>query len=116
MTIHIKTPCASAALRYFGATGITWNARTKENVWEGSLRRARFSVRSRFSKLSKSETTVGAARGKIRQIAEREPNIRGFIARVKGHVLVIDLEGNTVVDTDPRKADRRKLLGLVAII
>lgn len=116
MATLIKTPCASAALAYFGVTGTTWNERTKRNVWPETLRRAGYSVRSRKSKLSKSESTVGAARAKIAAVAAAEPEIRAFIVRVSGHVLVIDREGNTVVDTDPRKADRRQIVGIFAII
>jgi hypothetical protein len=35
---------------------------------------------------------------------------------VDGHVLVIGRDGQTLVDTDPRKNDRRKLKGLVAVM
>ena len=115
MATLIKTPCASATLNYFGVTGTTWNERTGQNVWEGTLRRAGFSVRSRASKLTKREKTVGAARAKVAQIAADELQIVAFVARVPGHVLVLDRDGQTVVDTDPRTNDRRRLTGLVAV-
>ena len=115
MTIQIKTPCASAALAFFGVVGVTFNTRTNKNVWENTLRRAGFSVRSRFSQLTKKEQTVGASRKKMVKIAENEPTIKAFIVRVERHVLVVDRNGNTIVDTDDRVRDRRKVLGLVAV-
>jgi hypothetical protein len=114
MTVLVKTPCASATLNFFGVTGTTWNDRTGKNVWDNTLRRNGFAVRSRLSALG-SATTVGAARPKIRKIAAKDKDIIAFVARVDGHVLVIDRDGNTVVDTDPRKKDKRKMFGFVAV-
>jgi len=115
-TIHHQTPCASAVLKFFNVKGVTYNARTKTNVWDNTLRRAGFSIRSRMSMLRKKEGTVGAARKRIKEIADNEPNIIAFIVRVQGHILVLDTEGKTVVDTAPRKKDKRKILKLVAVI
>jgi hypothetical protein len=116
MATLIKTPCASATLAYFGVTGTTWNERTQRNVWDDTLRRNGYAVRSRASKLSRKESTVGAARGKLASVAAAEPEILAFVARVDGHVLVIDRNGETVVDTDPRKRDKRKLRGVFAVM
>lgn len=114
--VHHHTPCASAVLSFFGVKGVTWNDRTKKNVWDNTLRRNGFAVRSRFSKLSANEKTVGSARSKIAKIAAEEPNIIAFIVRVKGHVFIINREGKTVVDTSSRKRDKRELRGLWAIM
>ena len=116
MTTLISTPCATATLNFFGVSGVTWNERTKQNVWDNTLRRAGYAVRSRASKLGKRESTVGAARQKIADIAQGEPEIIAFVARVDGHVLVLGRDGQTIVDTDPRKNDRRKLRGLFAVM
>ena len=116
MPVLEATTCASAALAFFDVAGTTWNERTRKNVWPDTLRRAGYAVRSRASKLSKREQSVGAARGKIAAIAAAEPAIIAFVARVDGHVLVISREGKTIVDTDPRKADRRKIKGIFAIM
>jgi len=116
MKTLISTPCATATLNFFGVQGVTWNNRTKQNVWADTLRRAGYSVRSRASKLSKKTATVGAARKKIAEIAAGEPDIIAFVARVKGHILVVGRDGQTLVDTDDRKNDRRKLVGLVAVM
>ena len=114
MAVLLSTPCASAALRYFGVEGVTYNNRTKRNVWMDTLRRAGFSVRSRASKLPRN-ATVGGIRQKVAAIAAAEPTAIAFIVRVDGHVLVLDRYGSTVVDTAPRKADRRKVLGIFAV-
>ena len=113
--VLISTPCASAVLAYFGVRGTTWNERTKTNVWENTMRRAGFSVRSRFSQLTKKETTVARARAKIASMAAQDVTILAFVVRVPQHVLVVDRAGNTIVDTDPRKADRRRITGICAI-
>ena len=111
-----KTPCASATLAFFGVEGTTWNNRTSKNVWDNTLRRAGYSVRSRMSKLSKKEGTVGAARGKLAAVAESEAEIIAFVVRVEGHVLVVGRDGQTLVDTDPRSQDRRKVKGVLAVM
>ena len=116
MSIIQKTPCASATLAYFGVTGATWNDRTQKNVWDNTLRRAGYSVRSRMSKLSAKEKSVAGARNKLAAVAADEPSIRAFVVRVEGHVLVLNRDGETVVDTDPRKADRRKVKGVFAVM
>ena len=69
--------------------------------------RTRFTVRSRLSKLGKGKS-VGAVRAKMIKMAQEERAL-GFILRVDGHVLFVDHNGKTVVDTDPRKRDRRKI-------
>jgi hypothetical protein len=110
-----KTPCASAVLSYFGASGATYNNRTHKNVWNNTLRRAGFGVRSRMSKLGKAQS-VGAARSVIKKISKSDPQIIAFICRVNGHVMVIDRDGQTIVDTASRKRDCRKVIGLWAVI
>jgi hypothetical protein len=114
MKTLVKTPCATAALNFFGVQGTTWNERTGKNVWDNTLRRAGFSVRSRMSKLPKG-ATVGKARAALAAIAATEPHIHAFIVRVDCHVLVVDRTGSTVVDTAPRKRDARKIRGVLAV-
>lgn len=109
-----STPCATAALAYFGVQGVTYNNRTKRNVWQDTLRRAGFKVRSRASKLPRN-ATVGGIRERVASIAASEPGIRAFVVRVPGHVIVVNRAGDTVVDTDTRTRDRRRVCGIVAI-
>jgi len=113
--VHHETPCATSVLKFFGVKGVTWNDRTKTNVWDATLRRSGFSVRSRFSKLKANERSVGGSRRKLAEVARNEPDLLAFVVRVKGHVLVMDRNGKTVVDTAPRNRDHRKLLKVVAV-
>ena len=63
--------------------------------------RNKYTVRSRLSSLGKNPTV-----GKIRSKLSKEKGL--YIIRVKGHVLLMDSEGKTIVDTSPRKRDKRK--------
>jgi len=114
MKVLESTPCATATLAYFGVKGVTWNNRTQKNVWADTLRRAGYAVRSRMSKLGK-RPTVGSIRKKAAEIAAQEPQIKAFIVKVERHVLVMDRQGNTVVDTAPRKRDARRVYKFVAV-
>ena len=76
--------------------------------------RKSYTVRSRMSKVKGK--SVGAARKALSTISEKENSahpiggkVAGYIIRVKGHAVFVDSNGNTVIDTDPRKADRRKI-------
>ena len=108
------TACAGSVLGYFGVRGATWNNRTKKNVWADTLRRSGFAVRSRASKV-KHGSTAGSIRNTLAKIATEEPHIEAFIVRVPGHVLLMDRLGRTIVDTAPRKRDRRPVNGVWAI-
>ncbi len=68
--------------------------------------RKRFTVRSRGANIKGK--TVGASRAKLIDLATKHNTI-GFIVRVAGHVLLIDNEGRTIVDSDPRQRDKRKI-------
>ena len=68
--------------------------------------RKTYTVRSRGSNVNGK--TVGAARAKLIDLATKHNTI-GFIVRVAGHVLLINNEGQTVIDSDPRKRDKRKI-------
>jgi len=108
------TACAGSVLGYFGIKGATWNNRTKKNVWADTLRRNGFAVRSRASKV-KHGSTAGSIRNTLAKVAADEPRIEAFVVRVSGHVLLMDRLGRTIVDTAPRKRDRRSVLGVWAI-
>ena len=108
------TPCAGATLKYFGVNGVTWNNRTNKNVFRDTLRRHGFAVRSRKAKLG-SIKTVGSARARIAQMAKDEPHVLAFMVTLKNHVLVVDTNGQTVVDTAPRIKDKRKIEAIDAV-
>ena len=112
---HQRTPCASAVLAHFGASGITWNNRTQRNVWDDTLRRHGYAVRSRTSQLPSKGRTVAGIRQKLAQIAAGEPQIQAFAVTVRGHVLVVDRNGQTVVDTAPNYTRRKQVVTVHAI-
>jgi len=69
---------------------------------------AKWSLRS-VKSMVKSKT-VGGARAGMQAI-----DAVFFLIHVDGHVLLADADGNTVTDTDKRKADRRKIKGVWAL-
>lgn len=56
-------------------------------------------------------STMGRVRQKIKKM--RKGN--WFLIRVSGHVLLADKWGDTVIDTDKRKKDRRKITHIFRI-
>lgn len=40
----------------------------------------------------------------------------GYVIMVKGHVLLMNHKGDVIVDTSPRKADRREVLEFYGVI
>lgn len=99
--------CALAVAR---ALGVNDNVRYL-HVMEDLVRAARtkYTVRSRKSLLKAD--TVGALRKEIQE----KIDALAFIVRVDGHVILLDCNGNTVVDTDPRKRDKRKVTHVYAV-
>jgi len=57
-------------------------------------------------------TSIGQSRIKLAEIGEESPNIIGFFVHIHAHVLFLDKEGQTIVDSDPRLRDKRKILGI----
>lgn len=71
--------------------------------------RTRFSIRS-VKSMAKADTVGGA-----RKNLNGQNGALGYIVWVKGHVLLLGREGQTLVDTDPRKSDRREIRGIYGI-
>ena len=85
----------------------------------GDLQRA---IRSLWSMRSvksyvnaKPDSTVGSLRKAMHEYATKEQQLIAYVIRVEGHVLMIDRNGKTLVDTAPRKRDRRKVLDITGI-
>jgi hypothetical protein len=100
-----KTVCTSSVLTFFGIRRDSYRyAQTIQDAMN-ILRRNGFSVRSRKSAAGKN-CTIGKFRTKV-----RSGKIEGeyFLVRVEGHAMVVRGDGTTVVDTDPRKVDRRRI-------
>lgn len=101
-----KNVCALAVAKALGVDNAVRYLHVIDDIKRAAA--TRFSVRSRKSALKGD--TVGAIR---KHCAEQKAC--GFIVYVAGHVLLLDAWGNTWVDTDPRKNDRRKVLGVWAL-
>ena len=114
--------CAQAVARALGASdGSVRYLHCIDDIVRAA-RMTGFQVRSRKSNLKKN-STVGAARKIIQKLAAKENENEifcvaqpvAYIVRVAGHALLMDNDGNTIVDTDPRKADRRKITHFYAV-
>jgi len=98
-----KTCCTSAVLGAFQIDKSKFRyCHTTGDVLR-ILRNNGFSVRSRGS-LYKGKT-LPKLRGKIKELGV-------YVVYVKGHVLLVDHNANVIVDTDPRKRECRKILGM----
>ena len=88
------------------------------HTW-GDLQRAirtTWSFRSVKSALrvTLNETSVGAMRKAIRN---HNPDgvMMGYVAMVEGHVIMLNTDGSTIVDTAPRKRDHRKVKAVYGV-
>ena len=95
--------CAHAAAQFFHCENEVRFLHTNEDVYRAI--RSKFSVRSVKSSV---KPTVGASRAAFAKIAAEKKAV-AFVVIVEGHVIVLNKNGETVVDTAPRKADRRKI-------
>jgi hypothetical protein len=78
--------------------------------------RSLWSMRSVKSYVNaKPDSTVGSLRNAMHEYATKEQHLVAYVIRVEGHVLMIDRNGKTLVDTAPRKRDRRKVLDITGI-
>ena len=71
--------------------------------------RSKYTVRSRTSQVK--NLTVGKARAKLQKLTLKE-NLKpiGYMVQVSGHALLLSTNGETIIDTDPRKKDRRTII------
>lgn len=97
-----KTGCAAACVYFFNALE---NVRYLHKISDivRAVRGAGWTVRSRMSSIKK-DSTVGSVRPQLAKLGAGY-----YLIRVDGHALVMLHTGETVVDTDPRKRDRRKI-------
>ena len=109
-----KTVCTSHVLAAFGIDASAYHYSGKLAQRCAILRRHGFSARSRLSRLPKN-CSVGAARERIAAQAWGDPPGTRYMIRVKGHALLLDATGRTIVDTAPRKRDRRKIIDIRAV-
>jgi len=109
-----KTVCVTACLTALGIPVDAFQVTsTDKNVcaFEGVIRRNGFALRSRKSAMPK-RATVGNCRKAIAKLDD--PVGTHYVVHVRGHLLLLDSEGKTVVDTAPRKRDKRGILRIHA--
>ena len=99
--------CALSVAKYLGVNGLVTYLHTMPDLVRAT--RKAYTVRSRKS--SVRANTVGKARKTLANLDGRY-----YMVRVKDHVLLLDTNGNTLIDTDPRKRDKRKITHLYAVI
>ena len=103
-----KTVCATAVAAYFGIQHQDYRACYRIVDLKRILNRRGWSILSRQSKFCRKACTVSQLMRKI--AAQDIPENGDYIVHVPGHVLVLGREGDVVVDTAPRKSDRRKVV------
>ena len=105
-----KTGCTTAVLASFGIAASEFHYAEDATTVKGVLRRKGFSVRSRASAFKVkpfNKTSIGQLRASIKT-ADGDASNRYYVG-VVGHAMVLNGQGVTVVDTDPRTRDRRKV-------
>ena len=89
------------------------------HTWGDMMRAVRklWSMRSVASVVgaTKGARSVGAIRASLMKHAEQHSDVASYVVRVEGHVLLIGRDGKTMVDTAPRKRDRRKVLNVYGV-
>tara|TARA_R110001606_G_scaffold266570_1_gene415529 strand:- start:200 stop:628 length:429 start_codon:yes stop_codon:yes gene_type:complete len=114
-----KTICTSAVLAYLGIDASQYHYSGLHEQRAGVLRRHGWAVRSRASTIAKKGRTMGTLRAAILAHAGKDPAGTVYMVRLryggKRHAILVDGEGRTVVDTDPRKVDRRAVVSVHAV-
>ena len=101
-----KNLCGYAVARALGVDEATRYIHTIEDLQRAI--RSLWSLRSVKTKMGvkAGRTTVGAIRKRIAAKGEA----LAYLVHVEGHVLLLDRDGTTAVDTAPVQRDRRKVL------
>lgn len=103
-----KNICAEAVAR---ALGVSRHVRYLHFISD-LVRAARvdYMVRSRMSAARARGKTVGGIRANLATLGARY-----YIVRTEDHVLLLGREGQTLVDTAPRKRDRRRITHIYGV-
>ena len=102
--------CALQVATVMGVNDAVKYLHTDQDMWRAL--RTKFSVRSVKSSVGK---TVGGSREKMAQLSEARGNIIAYVVIVQEHVLLMNHTGKTVIDTAPRKRDRRAIKSVMAV-
>ena len=106
---RMKTICTSNVLAFFGIASDSYHYADSNSDMKRILRKNGWSVRSRMSALcGKKKITIGGLRKKIADLGESG----AFYVSVPGHAMLLDSMGRTIIDTAPRKRDRRQVVSV----
>lgn len=113
-----KTVCVTAVLTALGipASSFHYTGTIRDGRRNAILNRNGFACRSRLSKIGK-QCSVGKARKKIAKLGEGA-SVKYMISVRYGkcaHLMLLDHTGATLVDTDPRKVDKRRIFSIHAV-
>jgi hypothetical protein len=116
---NFKGVCVSACLSYLGIQPHEYKYTSSRKTIglatiNAIMRRFGWAVRSRKSTLLKGTKTVGSVRREIASYEDYSPDTV-YLVHVSGHVLLLNAKGETIVDTAPRKVDRRTVYDVKAI-
>jgi len=116
-----KTVCTSYVLGALGVDPASYHYSAKSHQYQGVLRRNGYAVRSRASHTKKAGT-VGQLRKLIQQGASKwgDPSCVKYTVHVvcgsgEHHLILLDRDGTTLVDTAPVKRDRRRVVKVQAV-
>ena len=115
-----KTVCTSAVLAAFGIDASQYKYSQCQNDIKRLLNKFGWSHASRKSAVGITKRTRWAKMpsvGKVRKmIAKMDdgPDARYYVS-VPGHAMLLDAKGKTIVDTAPRRVDRRKVLSISVV-
>lgn len=112
----VKTVCATACLTALGVpfNGFQVTGSIAKANYLQILNKFGFSTRSRKSYMPKNPT-IGKCRKAIQKLDENAAYL--IVLKHAGycHAIVVDNVGKTIVDTDPRKMDKRKVYSIHAV-
>jgi hypothetical protein len=113
-----KTICVTAVLTALGVdvNSFHYTGSLADNRRNAILNRNGFACRSRLSKIGKN-CSIGQARKKIAKLDDGD--FVKYMVSVRygrsAHLMLLDHEGKTLIDTDPRKIDKRRIAGIHAV-
>ena len=106
---RMVTVCTTAVLAAFGIRDRIRYCDSHKDV-KRHLRKHGFAVRSRMSACGLGRDNVASV-GKIRERIRKlnAPATARFYVGVRGHAMLLDTPGRTIVDTAPRRRDCRRV-------
>lgn len=109
-----KNVCALAVAKVLGVDGATkylhtWSDLSRAIRWMWSFRSVKSAVGMRDG------DTVGKVRAKLKKNYGKDPKLYLYVAMTPEHVIVLGPQGQTLVDTAPKKRDVRPVLKLYGV-